>query len=120
MNLEVSFWTFGMNFRNSENGFLITRRPWIKGIRRRFAMPVAGLLFAIGLAGPAFAEKQLNSVAVTVGDLGNPFFVQIAHGAQDQAKKINPAVKFTAQSSNYDVNNQANQSTISFRREISS
>jgi ribose transport system substrate-binding protein len=100
-----------MNFRNSESGFLITRRVWVKGSRRRFrtARQVAGVLFAIGLAGSAFAQKQLNSVAVTVGDLGNPFFVQIAHGAQDQAKKINPVVKFTAQSSNYDVNNQANQ-----------
>ncbi len=53
--------------------------------------------------------KTLDSVAVTVGDLGNPFFVQIAHGAQDAAKKINPKVKFTAESSNYDVNNQTNQ-----------
>jgi ABC-type uncharacterized transport system ATPase subunit len=28
-------------------------------------------------------KKKLNVVAVTVGDLGNPFFVQIAHGALD-------------------------------------
>jgi len=70
---------------------------------------VAGLLLITGLTTPLFAQKKLNSVAATVGDLGNPFFVQIAHGAEDQAKKFNPAVKFTAQSSNYDVNNQANQ-----------
>jgi ribose transport system substrate-binding protein len=111
INLGVNFWTLRMNFRDLEKGFLITCRLLVKGIRRRFTMtpPAVGLVFAIGLAGPAFAEKPLNSVAVTVGDLGNPFFVQIAHGAQDQAKKINPAVKFTAQSSNYDVNTQANQ-----------
>ena len=111
MEVEVNFGTFSMNFQYLEKGFPITRRLCVKGIGNRFAMArqVAGLLFAIGFVGPAFAEKQLNSVAVTVGDLGNPFFVQIAHGAQDQAKKINPAVKFTAQSSNYDVNNQANQ-----------
>jgi ribose transport system substrate-binding protein len=111
MKLGVSFWTFGMNIQNFKDGFLLTRRLRVRGIRRRSAMArqVVGLLFAIGLAGPAFAEKNLNSVAVTVGDLGNPFFVQIAHGAQDQAKKFNPAVKFAAQSSNYDVNNQANQ-----------
>jgi ribose transport system substrate-binding protein len=66
------------------------------------------LLF-VWLAAPVFAQKKLNAVAVTVGDLGNPFFVQIAHGAQTQAKKFNPAVKFTAESSNYDVNNQTNQ-----------
>jgi ribose transport system substrate-binding protein len=66
-------------------------------------------LFFVGLAAPVFAQKKLNAVAVTVGDLGNPFFVQIAHGAQDAAKKINPSVKFSAESSNYDVNNQTNQ-----------
>ena len=66
-------------------------------------------LFFAGLVAPAFAQKQLNTVAVTVGDLGNPFFVQIAHGAQAAAKKINPSVKFQSESSSYDVNNQTNQ-----------
>jgi ribose transport system substrate-binding protein len=67
------------------------------------------LLSIVGLAAPAFAQKKLSGVAVTVGDLGNPFFVQIAHGAETAAKKINPGVKFTSESSNYDVNNQTNQ-----------
>jgi ribose transport system substrate-binding protein len=66
------------------------------------------LLF-VGLVAPAFGQKPLNALAVTVGDLGNPFFVQIVHGAQDAAKKINPSVKFQSESSNYDVNNQTNQ-----------
>ncbi len=64
----------------------------------------AGLLLALGLTVPLLAQKKLSAVAVTVGDLGNPFFVQIAHGAEAQAKKLNPAAKFTAESSNYDVN----------------
>jgi ribose transport system substrate-binding protein len=68
-----------------------------------------GMLFALSLATPLFAQKKLNVVAVTVGDLGNPFFVQIAHGAQAAAKQINPGVKFQSESSNYDVNNQTNQ-----------
>jgi len=68
-----------------------------------------GLLLAISLTTPLFAQKKLNVVAVTVGDLGNPFFVQIAHGAEAAAKKINPGVKFQSESSNYDVNNQTNQ-----------
>jgi hypothetical protein len=67
------------------------------------------LAFCAALAVPVFAQKKLNVVAVTVGDLGNPFFVQIAHGAQAAAKKINPSVKFRSESSNYDVNNQTNQ-----------
>jgi ribose transport system substrate-binding protein len=62
-----------------------------------------------------FAQKKLNVVAVTLGDLGNPFFVQIAHGAEAAAKKINPGVKFQFESSNYDVNNQ-NQPAITLSR----
>ena len=68
-----------------------------------------GLLLAISLTTPLFGQKPLTAVAVTVGDLGNPFFVQIAHGAEAAAKKINPSVKFQSESSNYDVNNQTNQ-----------
>lgn len=75
------------------------------GIKTAVGVLVTGILTAA-----TFAENTaLNSVAVTVGDLGNPFFVQIAHGAEAQAKEINPNVKFTALSSNYDVNNQTNQ-----------
>ena len=68
------------------------------------------LIFSILLATSTFAEtKKLDSVGLTVGDLGNPFFVQIAHGAEQKAKQINGKVKFTDLSSNYDVNNQTNQ-----------
>jgi len=75
----------------------------------RLVEVAAGLALLVGLAGPLDAQSKLKGVAVTVGDLGNPFFVQIAHGAQAEAKKINPSVKFSAESSNYDVNNQTNQ-----------
>ena len=71
---------------------------------------MSGWLLAGLLATTTVAEtKKLNSVALTVGDLGNPFFVQIAHGAEAKAKQINDKVKFTSLSSNYDVNNQTNQ-----------
>jgi ribose transport system substrate-binding protein len=73
-------------------------------------LTISGLLLAGALARPTFAEtKKLDSVGLTVGDLGNPFFVQIAHGAESRAKQINDKMKFTALSSNYDVNNQTNQ-----------
>jgi ribose transport system substrate-binding protein len=68
------------------------------------------LLFAASLALPVqAADKQLKSIGVTLGDLGNPFFVQIVNGLTAQAKKYNPNVKITSLSSNYDVNNQTNQ-----------
>ena len=73
-------------------------------------LSIIGLLLASFLTTQTFADnKKLSSLALTVGDLGNPFFVQIAHGAEAQAKHINDKVKFTALSSNYDVNNQTNQ-----------
>jgi ribose transport system substrate-binding protein len=69
------------------------------------------LLFAGVIASPLFgAEKQLKAVGLPVADLSNPFFVQIAHGVEDQAKQYNPKVKITALSSgSYDVGNQTNQ-----------
>ncbi|MBV9275342.1 MAG: ABC transporter substrate-binding protein [Verrucomicrobia bacterium] len=74
-----------------------------------FLRTVSWFALAIGSTVTVFGQTKLSSVAVTVGDLGNPFFVQIAHGAEAQAKQFNPSVKFTAESSNYDVNNQSNQ-----------
>ena len=70
---------------------------------------VCGWLLALSFTAPVYAQNKLNSVALTVGDLGNPFFVQIAHGAEAAAKQINPNVKFVALSSNYNVSNQINQ-----------
>jgi ribose transport system substrate-binding protein len=81
----------------------------ISTISRSGIKTACTLLLAISLATPLLAQKKLSVVAVTVGDLGNPFFVQIAHGAEAAAKKINPSVKFQSESSNYDVNNQTNQ-----------
>jgi ribose transport system substrate-binding protein len=78
-------------------------------IIRSFVTPIL-LFLAMGLAGQAVAaDKELKSVGLTVGDLGNSFFVQIAHGAAAQAKTYNPEVKVTSLSSNYDVKNQASQ-----------
>ncbi len=56
------------------------------------------------------AAQPLRSVAITVGDLGNPFFVQIAKGAEAKARELGGAgVKITAVSSGYDLNQQTNQ-----------
>lgn len=80
----------------------------------------------LGLAGSAFvacspaAREQANgqnkpqgslkTIAVTVGDLGNPFFVQIGKGAEFAAQKIaGPEVRSTVVSSGYDLNQQFNQ-----------
>nr|WP_026733996.1 ABC transporter substrate-binding protein [Fischerella sp. PCC 9605] len=55
-------------------------------------------------------DSKLRSVAVTVGDLGNPFFVLMGRGAEAEAKKIGGKdVKVTVVSSGYDLNQQFNQ-----------
>ena len=73
---------------------------------RLSALLVAFLLIAASDA----AQRPLTSVGLTVGDLGNPFFVQIAKGAEARAKQLGgQGVKFSAVSSNYDLNLQMNQ-----------
>lgn len=70
----------------------------------RFLAPL--LLGALSVS----AAQPLRSVAITVGDLGNPFFVQIAKGAEAKARELGGAgVKVTAVSSGYDLNQQTNQ-----------
>src|SRR5262245_38624057 len=70
------------------------------------------LMLAAGgvLATAASAQHALKSVGLTVGDLGNPFFVQIAKGAESKVRELGGAgAKFSAVSSNYDLNLQTNQ-----------
>jgi ribose transport system substrate-binding protein len=55
------------------------------------------------------AAKDLNSIGITVGSLGNPFFSTLAKGAEAKAKEINPRVKVTTVSADYDLNKQFTQ-----------
>lgn len=54
----------------------------------------------------AAAQRPLKKVGVTLGSLGNPYFVALAHGAEAAAKKINPEAKVTVLSADYDLNKQ--------------
>ncbi|MEP0869679.1 ABC transporter substrate-binding protein [Trichocoleus desertorum AS-A10] len=59
---------------------------------------------------PSKEAVKLKSVAVTVGDLSNPFFVLMGRGAEAEAKKIGGEdVRVTLVSSGYDLNQQFNQ-----------
>ena len=66
-----------------------------------------GLVAGAGAA-PAMA-KELTSIGITLGSLGNPFFVALSKGAEDEAKKINPNVKVNTGSADYDLNKQFTQ-----------
>ena len=67
-----------------------------------------GLAVATGIAFPA-AAQELKNVGISVGSLGNPFFVATIKGIEDKAKAINPEVKVTSVSSDYDLNKQFTQ-----------
>ncbi len=70
---------------------------------------ISALTLALGAANPVLA-KDLKSVGVTLGNLGNPFFVTMAKGAEKKAKEIGgDGVTVTAVSADYDLGTQVNQ-----------
>ena len=69
----------------------------------------AGLTLALTLAAGVSQARELKSVGITVGSLGNPFFVTIAKGAEAKAKELNPNAKVLAVSADYDLNKQFTQ-----------
>lgn len=51
-------------------------------------------------------QRPLKKVGVTLGSLGNPYFVALARGAEAAARQVNPEVKVTVLSADYDLNKQ--------------
>ena len=74
------------------------------------------MLKTIMLAGAALAlvsggaqAKELKSIGVSLGSLGNPFFQALAKGAESEAKKTNPNVKLLVFGYDYDLGKQVQQ-----------
>lgn len=65
------------------------------------------LVFALTLTS-AYA-KDLNKIGVTLGSLGNPFFVTMVKGTEAKAKEYNPKAEVIAVSADYDLNKQFTQ-----------
>jgi ribose transport system substrate-binding protein len=72
---------------------------------KRLLLAGAAVLLATGAA----SAKELNAIGITLGSLGNPFFVALAAGAEAKAKEINPNVTVNTASADYDLNKQFNQ-----------
>lgn len=73
---------------------------------------VTKMLCGVALAAMTTASAhaaELNKVGISVGLLGNPFFVATIKGIEDAAKKINPNVEVTSVSADYDLNKQVSQ-----------
>src|SRR6202047_1708423 len=69
----------------------------------------AGAAMALVLnSAPSFA-KELKSIGISLGSLGNPFFVALSKGAEFEARKTNPNVKITTVGFEYDLGKQVTQ-----------
>ena len=62
----------------------------------------------LAMSGAASAQ-ELQRIGISVGLLGNPFFVATIKGIEDRAKEINPNVQVTSVSADYDLNKQSSQ-----------
>ncbi len=65
------------------------------------------VLTTVGVNGAS--AKELKAVGVTVGSLGNPYFVTVGKGVTDAVREINPQAKVTVSSADYDLNKQFTQ-----------
>ncbi|MHA6690872.1 ABC transporter substrate-binding protein [Devosia sp. A449] len=55
------------------------------------------------------SAEELTSIGISVGSLGNPYYVALAKGAEDAAKAINPDVRTTTLGFELDLNKQFEQ-----------
>lgn len=55
------------------------------------------------------SAKELKSIGISLGSMGNPFFVALANGATAEARKTNPNVKVIAIGADYDIGKQFTQ-----------
>ena len=70
---------------------------------------IAGAVVALALgSAPCFA-KELKSIGISLGSLGNPFFVALSKGAEFEARKTNPNIKITTVGFEYDLGKQVTQ-----------
>ncbi len=59
---------------------------------------------------PAVARaNHASSIGITVGSLGNPYYVALVEGATAEAKTLDPTVQVTTASADYDLSKQFTQ-----------
>ena len=71
----------------------------------RISLLAAVATLSLAAAAPATA-KTLQSVGITLGSLGNPYFVALTKGVTAQAMSVNPQVRVVSSSADYDLNKQ--------------
>ncbi|GBQ66637.1 sugar ABC transporter periplasmic protein [Ameyamaea chiangmaiensis NBRC 103196] len=63
---------------------------------------------ALALA-PSASAAPITSIGVTMGSLGNPYFVTLSKAVADEARKADPSARVTSVSADYDLNKQFTQ-----------
>jgi len=71
--------------------------------------PVVASLGVAVLMSQTVEARELKAIGISMGSLGNPYFVTLADGATARAKELNPAVKVTSVSADYDLSKQFSQ-----------
>lgn len=69
---------------------------------KKLLLASAAMLLSVHVA----SAKELKSIGISLGSMGNPFFVALSKGAADEAKKINPNVQVTTVAYDYDLGKQ--------------
>jgi len=64
---------------------------------------------ALALSVNVASAKELKSIGISLGSLGNPFFIALKNGAEFEAKKVNPNVKIITVGYDYDLGKQNTQ-----------
>lgn len=78
--------------------------------RRSERRALLGLAFGLGLMPGLSHAAELRAIGVSLTDMGNPFFTQIARGVESAARRLGgPNVKIYASSCAYDVQRQIEQ-----------
>src|SRR5437660_10411767 len=68
-----------------------------------------GAATALVLSPAPYPAKELKSIGISLGSLGNPFFVALSKGAEFEAKKTKSNVKITTVGFEYDLGKQVTQ-----------
>src|SRR3954454_12557081 len=79
------------------------RKPMLKSIS------FAGAAMALVLSSAPSYAKELKSIGISLGSMGNPFFIALSKGAEFEAKKTNPNAKITTVGFDYDLGKQNTQ-----------
>lgn len=72
---------------------------------KKLLLASAAMVLATGVV----SAKELKTIGVSLGSLGNPFFIALSKGAEFEAKKTNPNVKVLTFGFDYDLGKQVTQ-----------